>query len=180
MCEIEWVATKPTLGRAFDFAARGYRTTLLYLFRHWIKIKGVFTRENSHRREFHIGMTFWFRIAFTWWLGHFIALLWRAKRACGAPWVSKSTHPRKFGNHVTVHRPPVRPHYRATSFQSPHFLTYIAHQCCDQLTAVKTGYPLTSITWPYRGPRCRPIEVDIFLKLSADKLPVFKWPQAQV
>ena len=37
-----------------------------------------------------------------------IAELWRAKRACGAPWVSKSTDPRKFGNHVTVHRPSVR------------------------------------------------------------------------
>ena len=24
----------------------------------------------------------------------------------GAPWLSKSTHPGKFGNHVTVHRPP--------------------------------------------------------------------------
>ena len=32
----------------------------------------MFTLENSHRREFHNGMTFWFRIAFTWWLGHFI------------------------------------------------------------------------------------------------------------
>ena len=31
----------------------------------------------------------------------------RAKRACGAPWVNKSTHPRKFGNHVTD-RPSVR------------------------------------------------------------------------
>ena len=31
-----------------------------------------------------------------------------AKRASGAPWVSKSTHPRKIGNHVTVHRPSVR------------------------------------------------------------------------
>ena len=31
---------------------------------------GVFTWENSHRREFHTGMTFWFRFAFTWWLGH--------------------------------------------------------------------------------------------------------------
>ena len=42
--------------------------------------------------------------------GHVIAELWRAKRACGASWVSKSTHPRKFGNHVTVHRPqPARP-----------------------------------------------------------------------
>ena len=35
-----------------------------------------------------------------------LAELWRAKRASGAPWVSKSTRPRKFGNHVAVHRPP--------------------------------------------------------------------------
>ena len=27
-------------------------------------------------------------------------------RVGGAPLLSKSTHPRKFGNHVTVHRPP--------------------------------------------------------------------------
>ena len=39
----------------------------------------------------------------------FLAELWRAKRACGAPWVSKSTHPIKFGNHVTVHRTNERP-----------------------------------------------------------------------
>ena len=58
--------------------------------------------------------------------------------------------------------------------------THIGHQCCDQLTAVKTRYPLTSITWLYRGLRCRPIEVKYFLKLSADKLLVFKWSQAQV
>ena len=31
----------------------------------------MFTWENSHRREFHSRMTFWFRIALTWWLGHF-------------------------------------------------------------------------------------------------------------
>ena len=48
----------------------------------------------------------------------------------------------------------------------------IAHQCCDQLTAVKTGYPLTSITWPCRGLKCQPIGVEYFLKFSADKLPV--------
>ena len=53
-------------------------------------------------------------------------------------------------------------------------------QCCDPLTAVKTRYPLTSITWLYRGLRCRPIEVKYFLKLSADKVLVFKWSQAQV
>ena len=48
----------------------------------------------------------------------------------------------------------------------------IAYQCCDQLAAVKTGHQLTSITWPYLGVKCRPIEVEDFLKLSADKLPV--------
>ena len=33
-----------------------------------------------------------------------------------ARWESKSTHPRKFGNHVTVHRPlAVRPHHRHTN-----------------------------------------------------------------
>ena len=37
-----------------------------------IAVKGVLTWENSHRREFHTRMTFWFRIAFTWWRGHFI------------------------------------------------------------------------------------------------------------
>ena len=37
------------------------------------RCQGVFTWENSYRREYHTGMTFWFRIAFTWWLGHFIS-----------------------------------------------------------------------------------------------------------
>ena len=38
----------------------------------------------------------------------------RAKRARGAPWVNKFTHPRKFGNHVTD-RPTDRPHHRQTN-----------------------------------------------------------------
>ena len=54
----------------------------------------------------------------------------------------------------------------------------IAHQCCDHLTAVETRYPLASITWPYRGLWCRPIQVQYFFKLSAVKLLVFKWQQA--
>ena len=106
-----------------------------------------------------------------------IAELWRAKSACGAPWVSKSTHPRKFGNHVTVHRTNDRPsapqgnqcsisHFLASlGAQEDWYCTHIAHQCCDQLTAVKTGYPLTSITWPYRGLRCRPIEVEYLFEV---------------
>ena len=76
-------------------------------------------------------------------------------------------------------RTTVRPHHRETNVYSHTFWLVweprrklIAHQCCDQLTTVKTGYPLTSITWPYRGLKCQPIEVEYFLKLSADKLPV--------
>ena len=38
------------------------------------------------------------------------------------------------------------------------------------MTAVKTGFPPTSITWPYRGLRCRPIEVEHFFKLE-----VIRW-----
>ena len=38
----------------------------------------------------------------------------------------------------------------------------IAHKCCEQLTAVKTRYTLASITWPYRGLRCRPIQFEYF------------------
>ena len=41
----------------------------------------------------------------------------------------------------------------------------IGHPFCDQLTAVKTGYPLTSIAWPYRGLRYRPVEVEYFLEV---------------
>ena len=81
------------------------------------------------------------------------------KRSCGAPWVSKSTHPRKFGNHVTVHRPPSRTTGKPM-FNLTLSCTHIAHQCYDQLTAVRTGYQLSSITWPYRGLRCCPFEVE--------------------
>ena len=47
----------------------------------------------------------------------------------------------------------------------------IGHPCYDQLIPVKTRYPLTSITWPYRG-----------LKFTADRGHVFfevdRWPGA--
>ena len=35
-----------------------------------------------------------------------------------APWLSKSTYPRKFGHHVIVHRPSVRPHHKETNVSS--------------------------------------------------------------
>ena len=92
----------------------------------------------------------------------------------GAPQLSKSTHPRKFGNHVTVHRPPTdRPSApQDNQCLLSHFQLVwepkrklIAHQCCDQLTAVKTGHSLTSITRPQRGLKYRPIEVEYFFEV---------------
>ena len=47
-------------------------------------------------------------------------------------------------------------------------------------TAVKTGYPLTSITWPYRGLKWRPIEVEYFFEVIRWQITSFKWSQAQV
>ena len=90
----------------------------------------------------------------------------------GAPWLSKSTHPRKFGYRVTVHRTNVRPSVRTTGipmftlalsswFGSPgenwlHISVVINWQLSKQ-----------SIRWPVSpdriaGLRCRPIEVEYF------------------
>ena len=56
----------------------------------------------------------------------------------------------------------------------------IAHQCCNQLTAVKTGHQLTSATWPYRGLKCRPIEAEYFFEVIRRQITSFKWSQAHV
>ena len=44
----------------------------------------------------------------------------RAKRACGAPWINKSTHSKKIGYHVSD-RATVRPHHRHTNVYSRTF-----------------------------------------------------------
>ena len=81
------------------------------------------------------------------------------------------THPRTFGNHVTVGPNAVRLHHRESNVKSHPFLlvwslrTDISHPYHGQLTAVKTGYPLTSIIWPYRWLRCRPIEFAYFFEV---------------
>ena len=72
----------------------------------------------------------------------FVAELWRAKRVCGAPWVSKSTHPRKFGNHVTVHRPPAARPSAPQAYQCllSHFLAALGAQekadCTSMLSSI--------------------------------------------
>ena len=60
----------------------------------------------------------------------------RAKRACGAPWVNKSTHPRKFGNHVTD-RPSAPQAYQCLL---SHFLATLGAQekadCTSMLSSI--------------------------------------------
>ena len=50
-------------------------------------------------------------------------------------------------------------------------LHLIGHQRYDQLTPVKTGYPLTSITWPYRGLKITAHRGHVFFKVD-------RWPIA--
>ena len=48
------------------------------------------------------------------------------------------------------------------------------HPCCDQLTAVKTVYPLTSIAWPYRALRYRPTEFEYFFEIIRWQVTTFQ------
>ena len=55
----------------------------------------------------------------------------------------------------------------------PCFTVYfidIGQPCYDQLTHVKTGYPLTSIAWSYREFKFTAHRTKCFLKLNADQL----------
>ena len=60
----------------------------------------------------------------------------------------------------------------------PWFTAYfvgIGHPCYDQLTPVKTRYPLTSITWPYCGLKLTAHQGQVFfLKVTADQVLVFR------
>ena len=44
------------------------------------------------------------------------------------------------------------------------------HPCYGQLTPVKTRYPLTSFTCPYRGHKLRAHRGQLFFKLTADQV----------
>ena len=113
----------------------------------------------------------------------------RAKRACGAPWVNKSTHPRKFGNHVTD-RPTDRPSVRTTGI--PMFTltlsSYVGSPGESWLhinVVINWQLSKQGIRWPVSPDRIAGSGVDpsrssILLKLSADNLFVFKWLQAHV
>ena len=88
--------------------------------------------------------------------GHvIIAELLRSRN--GALWV------KKYGNLcfwkiLVLRKSCVRPPVHVSGCEMPRFNTIcvklgIGHPCCDQLTAVKKGYPLTSVTWLHRGLR---------------------------
>ena len=63
----------------------------------------------------------------------------RAKRASGVPWVNKSTHPRKFGNHVTTDRPSAPQAYQCLL---SHFLATLGAQekadCTSMLSSINS------------------------------------------
>ena len=118
----------------------------------------------------------------------------REARASGALWVSKSTHPRTFGYHVTVHRtnerPSVRPHHKHTNVQSHTFWQVWEHRKTDIVHILHINFVINwqlskqDIRWlvsPDRiaGSRVHPSRSSIFLKLSIDRLLVFKRSQAQ-
>ena len=94
--KLTYTANRFSLLTSAKFAVRAVSSV-------WVNINRI---RLQHYKEFIMFFLF----------NSFITELWRAKLACGAPWVSKSTHPRNFGNHVTVHRPPVRPHHRVPNF----------------------------------------------------------------
>jgi len=59
-------------------------------------------------------------------------------------------------------------------------LNLIGHSCNDQLTAVKEGYLLTSVTYLYRWRRCTLSEMTCFLKAIRWLVIYFNWSQTQV
>ena len=95
--------------------------------------------------------------------------------------ITGSIHPRKFCNHVTVHRPPDSPYHRHTTLSSYNslgacsLLLYI-HVTIHviQLTAVKTVYSLTIIAWPYRALRYRPTEFEYFFEIIGWQVATFQ------
>ena len=115
-----------------------------------------------------------------WWKDvthqvHFlvIAELWRAKRACGAPWVRKCGKLPIRENLVITWPYTDRPSApQAYQCLLSHFLATLGAQektdCTSMLWSIdscQNKVPLTSIAWPYHGLRCRPILVEYFFEV---------------
>ena len=86
-------------------------------------------------------------------------------RVGGAPWLSKSTYPRKFGNHKTVHRPPTadRPSVRTTG-QPMFTLTLLASLGTQEKTnctsMINWQLSKQGIRWPVSPDRTAGSSVD--------------------
>ena len=99
---------------------------------------------------------------------------------------------RKFGNHVIVYRPPDHLHIAPQAYQCliSHFLASLGP--CSLILYIHTIHVVINwqlskqcIRWPVSpdliaGSGLDPLSSSVFLKLSADKLLLFKWSQAQV
>ena len=103
-------------------------------------------------------------------------------------WLLSHFHPMNFGSHVTV-RPSVHPSFRTTGNQceSLHFLATV--RACNLIlhihVVVNWQLSKQGVRWPVShnytaGSAVDPSVVHVFLKLSTDKLLVFKWSQAQL
>ena len=107
----------------------------------------------------------------------------RSKRASGAPWVNKSTHPRKFGNHVTD-RPSVCttgiPMFSLTL--SSYFGAQEKADCPSMLWSIDSCQNRVSANQRHLTVSRAQVSTHqgrvFFLKLFADNLLVFKWSQA--
>ena len=95
-----------------------------------------------------------------------------------APWLSKSTHPRKFGNHVTV-----RPHHRKTNVYSLSLGAQERTNCISVLRSIDSCQNRASadqyhLTVPraqgstHRG--------RVFFEVIRWQITCLKWSQAQV
>ena len=83
-----------------------------------------------------------------------------------APLLSKSTHPTKFGNHVTVHRPPTadrRPSVSTTGepmFTLTHLASLGAHEKTNCTSMINWQLSKQGIRWPVSPERTAGSSVD--------------------
>ena len=113
--------------------------------------------------------------------------LTREARASRAPFVNKSTHPRKIGNHLTVHRTNDHPSApQAYQCQSHTFWQVWEHRKTDIAHILHINVVINwqlskqGVRWPVSpdriaGSGVHPSRSSIFLKLSVYQLLVFKW-----
>ena len=137
----------------------------------------VFWRHDSGCK---ISRYLWGRLVST-----FVAELhMRRRRTRGAQSLRRYGNPSMLYSHAVIDcsyvrpsTPPCIPMWPVSCWFAA-FIFDIEHPHFDQLTHVKTRYPLTSITWPYRGLKFRAHQGQLFyyfFKLTSDQVLIFDW-----